>query len=89
MRVITGAKCKHGRIDNISKFFTWLHQHMNYQDMDDWYKLSVEDISKNGGGGLLRRYYQSSLVQALINIYPEHNWQMEKFIKQKHGGMSH
>lgn len=42
--------------------------------MDDWYKVTLEDIERNGGGGLLRVHYNGSPSKALQNIYPNHNW---------------
>lgn len=45
--------------------------------MDDWYHVTVEDIVKNGGGGLLT-CYNNSPSSALQSIYPEHNWELER-----------
>ena len=55
---------------------------MNYKSMDDWYNVTTERIHKNGGGGLLSTYYNNSPSSALQNIYPQHNWELEKFKKK-------
>lgn len=47
--------------------------------MDDWYNVTQEDIFKNGGRALVREYYSGSPSLALRNVYPEHNWDLEKF----------
>ena len=46
--------------------------------MDDWYNVNIEDIYKNGGGGLLGHYYNSSPSLALQSVYPEHKWDLAK-----------
>ena len=41
--------------------------------MDDWYNISVKEIHKNGGGGLLSAYYPPKLwkkfIQNIIGCY--------------------
>ena len=53
--------------------------HLGYKCMEDWYSVTVEDIRKNGGAGLLEGYYHNSPSAALQSIYSEHNWELEKF----------
>ena len=69
---------------NQKKFFHWLMEQLGYKCMDDWYKVTVEDIHKNGGSGPLD-HYNNSRSKALMNIYPEHNWELNKF-KNKASG---
>ena len=47
--------------------------------MEDWYHSTGEDIVQNGGRGL-PCYYNDSASVALQNVYPEHNWKLEKFV---------
>ena len=54
---------------------------LQYSSMDDWYNLTVEDIVKNGGGGLLG-LYNSSPSSALQSVYTEHSWDLERFKKK-------
>ena len=42
-------------------------------------KVTIEDIHRYGGGGLLQKYYGNSPSVALQNIYPQHNWMIWKF----------
>ena len=42
--------------------------------MDDWNKISVKEVIRRGGSGLLHQY-NGSLVAALQTNYPEHNWE--------------
>ena len=47
--------------------------------------MTQEDIYKNGGRGLLDVYYNGSPSAALLSIYPEHNWKLERFQKKHRG----
>ena len=57
---------------------------LGYKCMDDWYKVTKEDIHKNGGERPLHGYYNNSPSKALMNIYPEHNWELEKSKQTPH-----
>lgn len=64
---------------NRKGFFDRLFKTLGYQTMEDWYKVTQEDIIKNGGIGVISTYYNSSPSLALQNIYPDHEWIMAKF----------
>lgn len=46
--------------------------------MDDWYYITLEDIHKYGGRGVIARF-NNSPSKALQCIYPEHQWVLRKF----------
>src|SRR5690242_14654714 len=64
---------------NQIQFFDGLMKQLGYKSMDDWYKVTVEDIHKNGGSRLLHAYYNGSPSAALLNVYPEHTWELKRF----------
>ena len=47
--------------------------------MSDWYNVSRTEVSENGGQRLFNTY--RSLGEALKTVYPDFNWEMEKFVK--------
>jgi len=47
--------------------------------MNDWYQVTVDDLQRYGGKGLLSFYYGSSPSRALQSIYPNHSWMPWKF----------
>lgn len=53
--------------------------HLGYQCLDDWYNVTLDNIQKNGGSGLLSDYYNDSPSSALQIIYPEHKWELVRF----------
>jgi hypothetical protein len=65
--------------ENGKKFFDWLLIKLGYKCMDDWYNVTQEDIKKHGGKRLLNGYFKGSPSRALLHIYSEHNWQLERF----------
>jgi hypothetical protein len=42
--------------------------------LDDWYKVSVEDFHQHGGGALLDRFFEGSLIKTMHSLYPHHEW---------------
>lgn len=45
---------------------------------EDWYKASSLDIAENGGKNILA-LYGNSVIDALLDIYPEYDWKIYKF----------
>jgi hypothetical protein len=66
-------------LNNHKQFFDFLLQKLGYNKLDDFYKISVEDVRKHGGKALLERVYEGSLKSALKSIYPQHHWLLWKF----------
>lgn len=60
------------------EFFDRLYDKLGYTTMDDWYNVTIGDISANGGGRLLR-IYNDSPSAVLQNVYPHHHWDVHKF----------
>lgn len=71
--------------ENHKKFFDWLGNQLEHKNMDDWYNITLEDIYKHGGYGLLSAYYNNSPSKALLAVYPEHNWMLWRFSSVPYG----
>jgi len=56
-----------------------LGKELQFKTIEDWYRVTVEDIHEHGGVRLLNGYYNDSPYQALQTIYPQHNWLGWKF----------
>lgn len=59
-------------------FFDRLGVQLGHKCMDDWYKVTLRDIQRLGGEGLISEYYKNSPSRALLNVYPQHNWMLWK-----------
>lgn len=59
-------------------FFDWLFKQVGAKCMEDWYKVTAEDILSYGGGGLLNNY-KNSPSKALQRVYPQHKWELWRF----------
>jgi hypothetical protein len=46
---------------------------LNIQRPEDWYKVPLTSVLREGGS-FVNSYYKSSLTKALKAAYPEHNW---------------
>ena len=51
--------------------------------MNDYYRISPDDVIQYGGRALLEKVYEGSLSAALQSVYPEHKWYPWLFNKQK------
>lgn len=69
---------------NQKAFLDALFVKLNYKSMDDWYRLTFEQVSRNGGYGLLR-HYNGSHSAALIANYPNHEWLEWRFVSVPKG----
>jgi len=67
------------------RFFQWLGVQLGYNDMDNWYNISSDDIYKHGGGGFPMTFYNNSPTTALQELYPEHEWMWWRFNCAPHG----
>jgi hypothetical protein len=61
-------------------YFDWLGKKLGYIVMDDWYKITPEDILQRKGSYLLRKYGGSPL-KALQFVYPDHEWLLWRFVR--------
>jgi hypothetical protein len=66
-------------VDNQKWYMKWLFKHLEYQNEEDWYKISAKDFFDNQGGGLLVTYYNNSPYQTLKFLFPETEWLPWKF----------
>lgn len=50
-----------------------------FASMEDWYKLSVQQILKMDGGSGICKVYKFSVLKALKDIFPQHQWEEWRF----------
>jgi hypothetical protein len=72
--------------ENHKKYANWLFDILQYNDIEDWYKINKYFIEKNYGSGLLSNYYNHSPALFVCSVYPEHNWDLSKFTKYYSNG---
>jgi hypothetical protein len=65
-------------LENRRKFVDWLGHHLGFKHLDDWYKITMEQMFLYGGRGLLEEY-NGSPWRVLKSIYPHHPWIAWKF----------
>src|SRR6476660_4706273 len=56
-----------------------IEQKLNIQTLDDWYNIRYNNVKKNGGSSLLNSY-NGSISSMLKSLYPDHTWQMTRFV---------
>ena len=58
-------------------YLDWISKTLEHKSMNEWYNVSNKTLIQHGARNLLKQY--KSLYEALIKIYPEHNWNIFKF----------
>jgi len=61
------------------KFLEEIGFRLRLKDPNDWYKLEAHDIINTGSECLFHQFYRGSFREALISIFPEHDWQLWRF----------
>jgi hypothetical protein len=64
---------------NIQSYLKDLFIHMNFTSIEDWYRITSNNIITFHGGGLLDKYAGSYIKLITENI--EYKWQTNKFLK--------
>eukprot|EP01118_Nematostelium_gracile_P011993 TRINITY_DN4327_c0_g2_i1.p1 TRINITY_DN4327_c0_g2~~TRINITY_DN4327_c0_g2_i1.p1 ORF type:complete len:419 (+),score=55.72 TRINITY_DN4327_c0_g2_i1:175-1431(+) len=65
------------------KLMVNMAQRLNINKMEDWYHVSVAQISENGGRGLLQRRYKGSPSRMITSIFPQHHWNLTLFTRRR------
>jgi len=69
---------------NHKVYCDWPGEQLGNTSMDDWYKITREDISKYGGSTILHEF-SASPSKVLQSAYPEHEWMLWRFTKTPFG----
>jgi len=64
--------------ENQRKYMEWLGGVLNFNDLDDWYAISVESFISNKGIGLIS-LYRGSPSEVVISVFSEHDWKQWMF----------
>jgi hypothetical protein len=63
------------------RYFDWLQVKLEFNSMEDWYKITKAVIRKNGGSGMLMHYYQDNVREFVMDVCPEYDWKVWKFAR--------
>ena len=65
-------------------YLDWLATQLKITTLQDWYKVTVDDIMENNGTGVMQ-YCHSNVYHLLKEAYPEHDWKPWLFHKVPKG----
>lgn len=60
--------------ENRVHYLEWLGEQCGFLTATDWYRLRRHHFQRNGGGGLLRNVYGSSVLTAMLDFLPDYPW---------------
>ena len=70
---------------NHKVYADWLGSILGYTCPEDWYRITIRQISDNYGGGLLVNYYSGSPIQFVRAMFPDIVFLEWKFLHTPHG----
>ena len=70
-------------VENRLSFMKWFGEIMGCVTVDDWYRITGEDIGRCSGGGLKAHYYQDSQSRMIIELNPHLSFDESKFLIHK------
>lgn len=56
------------------------HHQIGKNDVDSWYTITQRQVADFGGASMLRLCYQNSISRAVMDIYPDKNFKIWKFL---------
>jgi hypothetical protein len=74
-----GSTGSWSNLENQRDFMDWASDIWGFHSPEDWYDRPASCIKALPGGVTLLGYYQGSLADLLTTVYPDMNWQKEKF----------
>ena len=69
----------HNNVDQQRAYLESLAERMGITKLEDWYNVKSIDLKRLKANSFINRLYGGSLIRALIEIYPEYNWEVNKF----------
>lgn len=66
--------------ENRVRYLKWLGTQLGFRRMADWYGLTRNDFEKHHGNQLIK-YYHGSPLAAVLECFPEKNWEEWKFAR--------
>lgn len=73
-RFTTVARDFWSQPSNVSAFFAWAATQLGITTMDQWYDVTHTKLSQLGAAGLLANYHKNSVISALKQAFPGHQW---------------
>lgn len=71
---------------NHKEIFDTLGSRLNYKILEDFYKISINEIKLDDSIALLDGYYNGSLVRLFESVYPHHVWLPWRFSQRVETG---
>ncbi|NQV28343.1 MAG: hypothetical protein HQ518_28655 [Rhodopirellula sp.] len=66
--------------ENQRTYLLWLGQRLGFRQLADYYRIKTSDFKANRGSGALLHCWGSSSVTAVMQTFPEHEWQEWLFV---------
>jgi len=70
-------------VENRKIYAKWLGERLRFDSNEDWYQITRQKMTDLHGGGLLHGYYNGSLTQFVMAMFPDYDLKPYKFSSPK------
>ncbi len=60
--------------ENRKKYLLWLGEQLGFESVQDWYKITTDNVKGHRGGGVLKYAWNSSIIAGVRDCFPEYDW---------------
>ena len=61
-------------LGNRRDYMLWLARKLRFRWMSDWYKVTSDDLKRNGGSPI-NHYWNGSAIRGVLECFPNYDWQ--------------
>ena len=71
--------------ERVREYLRWLGEELDFQDYEDWYRITVSNFRDNHGATLVLNKYEGHLYRIVTENFPEYDWKLWMFNKTPRG----
>jgi hypothetical protein len=66
--------------ENRRDYLLWLGYKLGFRRMQDWYRITHEDVKRHHGRALAGNYWNASAIEGVKECFPEYDWKEWLFV---------
>ncbi len=55
-------------------YLLWLGEQLGFESVQDWYRITTDNVKLHRGGGVLKYAWNSSIIAGVRDCFPEYDW---------------
>src|SRR5688500_13507075 len=62
------------RWEHRRRYLLWLGEQLGFESVQDWYRVTTDNVKLHRGGGVLKYAWNSSIIAGVQDCFPEYDW---------------